>query len=346
MSNQIIRNLTQQGMDHLAKRRLRSALGPNTHVYLHVGSSKTGTTYIQNVFEQNRDALRQQGVLFPPISLSANRFTAGHSDLLSLKAQLNGSDPYLWMVEESQNGPDVERVILSCEYLLAMPYQLKRLKGLFSDFPLTVIVYLRRQDDWLDSIYKEHTEGRHDFNTLTADAFADEQTLLELNYEKLLEPIVDIFGMDGLLLKVYERGQFENGLLADFCGSVGVDVDALTTSNIPSNPSASIEDIEMMRILNKIPFKGKHGYGPFSMSIMELMYEGEVSKRRAMSPALRRRIVERYADANTAVARRFFDREDLFYAPLPDPDEPWQAVENVSLSRLEQFVDLLVPHLE
>lgn len=346
MSNQTIRNLTQQGMDHLSKRRLRSALGSNTRIFLHIGSSKTGTTYIQNVFEHNRDALRQQGVLFPPISLSANRFTAGHSDLLSLKAQLNGTDPFVWMAEESQNGPEVERVVLSSEYLLAMPYQLQRLKALFDDFPLSVVVYLRRQDDWLDSIYKEHTEGRHDFNTLSAEAFTEEQRLLELNYDKLLEPIVDIFGMEGLLLKVYERGQFENGLLADFCEAVGVNVDALSTSNIPSNPSASIEDIEMMRILNKIPFKGKHGYGPFSMSIMDLMYGGKVSKRRAMSPVLRRRIVERYADGNAAVARRFFNRDELFFDPLPDPEEPWEAVENVSLSRLEQFVDLLVPHLE
>jgi hypothetical protein len=34
-------------------------------VFLHVGSPKTGTTYLQGVLWRNREALRRQGLLLP-----------------------------------------------------------------------------------------------------------------------------------------------------------------------------------------------------------------------------------------------------------------------------------------
>ena len=36
-----------------------------THVYFHVGAPKTGTTFLQGVMRHNREALREQGVLYP-----------------------------------------------------------------------------------------------------------------------------------------------------------------------------------------------------------------------------------------------------------------------------------------
>lgn len=36
-----------------------------TRVFFHVGAPKTGTTYLQNVLFQNREALARRGVLYP-----------------------------------------------------------------------------------------------------------------------------------------------------------------------------------------------------------------------------------------------------------------------------------------
>jgi hypothetical protein len=41
-------------------------------VYLHVGASKTGTTYLQEVLWRNRDRLRQHGTLYPGLSPDAH----------------------------------------------------------------------------------------------------------------------------------------------------------------------------------------------------------------------------------------------------------------------------------
>jgi len=43
-----------------------------TRVFLHVGAPKTGTTYLQDVLWSNREALRQQGVLYPGDVASAH----------------------------------------------------------------------------------------------------------------------------------------------------------------------------------------------------------------------------------------------------------------------------------
>ncbi len=43
-----------------------------TRVYLHIGAPKTGTTYLQEVLFRNREALTEQGVLYPGLGAAAH----------------------------------------------------------------------------------------------------------------------------------------------------------------------------------------------------------------------------------------------------------------------------------
>ena len=344
MPTYFARRMAQSGMDLLAKHRFKQVYQGQT-IHLHIGMSKTGTTYIQQVFEKNRSVLKQQGLLFPPITMRAGGFSAGHTDLLSLKSQLNGKDLLNWVSDELENTTNIRNILFSSEYLVAKPDQLERLKKLFEDFDVQVIVYLRRQDEWLDSIYKEHTEGRHSFNTLRAERFAEEQQILELDYEKLLKPIVDIFGQESIAFRVYEQEQLKQGLLCDFAQLVDVDPQVLSTTDIPSNPSAALEDVELMRILNKLSYSGKSNYDEFAMEVMQILYEDTHKKKKALSPSVRIKVLDRYKQSNKRFANQYFGRENLFFAPLPDPNEPWEAVSQVKLNRLEQLIDALVPFL-
>ncbi|MBM75825.1 MAG: hypothetical protein CMK59_10530 [Proteobacteria bacterium] len=345
MATELARKLAQTGMDLFAKRRFNSVF-QGEKIYLHIGMSKTGTTYIQQVFEKNRSLLKEQGLIFPPITMRSGGFSAGHTDLLSLKSQLGGKDLLNWVSDELEASQGAENVLFSSEYLVAKPEQLKRLRLLFEGHCVQVILYLRRQDEWLDSIYKEHTEGRHSFNTMKAEDFVEKQQILELNYEKLLEPIVQIFGETNILLRVYEKEQFQDGLLGDFAELVGIDHGLLSIEDVPSNPSAAIEDVELMRIINKIPYSGKANYDSFAMQVMQLLYESSNAKRKAMSPDLRCKVMERYQKNNQNVARKYLKRDKLFWSSLPSRNEKWEPVETISLKRLEQFIDVLIPFLE
>ena len=112
-----------------------------------------------------------------------------------------------------------------------------------------------------------------------------------------------------------------------------------------SRPSASLEDVEIMRIINKIPYEGKANYDQFVERIMPILYDVKVAKRRALSPMIRRQLVERYEESNARVAQRFFNRDWLFKAESPSLDEPWEKVESVSLARVEQLIDELIAFL-
>src|SRR6476469_8908532 len=48
------------------REKLSAVLGRRSRpVYLHIGAMKTGTTYLQHLMEDNREALLRAGVLFP-----------------------------------------------------------------------------------------------------------------------------------------------------------------------------------------------------------------------------------------------------------------------------------------
>jgi hypothetical protein len=52
----------------------RKRQGPRQPVFVHVGEAKTGTTYLQNVLDTNRDALAENGFLYPPCGGSGHVF--------------------------------------------------------------------------------------------------------------------------------------------------------------------------------------------------------------------------------------------------------------------------------
>ena len=65
-------------------------------VYLHVGAPKTGTTYLQDVLWNNRDALRRAGVLYPGLSKDAQFHAVMDLQRSNFQEHLNPAVPGAW----------------------------------------------------------------------------------------------------------------------------------------------------------------------------------------------------------------------------------------------------------
>jgi hypothetical protein len=65
-------------------------------VYLHVGAPKTGTTYLQDVLWNNRDALRRSGVLYPGLSKDAQFHAAMDLQQSYFQEHLDPAVPGAW----------------------------------------------------------------------------------------------------------------------------------------------------------------------------------------------------------------------------------------------------------
>ena len=71
-------------------------------------------------------------------------------------------------------------------------------------------------------------------------------------------------------------------------------------------------------------------------------------KQHLLSPQQRREIIAKYEESNTKVAREYLGREDgrLFYAPLPDPDEPWEPYEGLTVEKVVPILTQMVFNLD
>jgi len=135
---------------------------------LHVGAPKTASTYIQRRLRANAERLRRHGIYVPVLREVAEM--SGNAKLLPVvisrcpsltfqrafaKVDVHALEPATIVAELLRDWrPDSESVILSAENL--RPIHAQRLRELLpGSVPTVVVLFVRRQDRWLDSYFNQ-----------------------------------------------------------------------------------------------------------------------------------------------------------------------------------------------
>ena len=119
---------------------------------VHIGAPKCASTTIQNHLKDNARALRQAGILIPDRSTSevVHRF---------VRRECGGADLIDAIKRLGREASGCNKIILSAEGLFQGVGPRERLiepfNHLSKDFDITVILYVRRQDEWLESAWKQ-----------------------------------------------------------------------------------------------------------------------------------------------------------------------------------------------
>lgn len=138
---------------------------------LHIGMHKTGTSSVQRYFSRNRAVLRRMGVCYPNSIGAKGERQPKHAaifDAISHEADFGSDHPVL--------GPSIDRIdqaaaeieaapgnlgVLSAEGLSGeRPVFASAMAELGSRFDTTVVVFVRRQDHWVESFYKQMVLSR------------------------------------------------------------------------------------------------------------------------------------------------------------------------------------------
>ena len=87
-------------------------------VIVHIGTSKTGSTFLQAILDLNRRAPVERGLLFPEKGLSLSPDgrrdrSSGHYFLI--RAIRQGDSKVFDELRKEVDGHDVEKILLSCE---------------------------------------------------------------------------------------------------------------------------------------------------------------------------------------------------------------------------------------
>ena len=325
----------------------------------HVGYSKTGTTAVQGLLAANRAGLRRQGILYPDaryagLQLGLENHNAVAAALTEPPAMgsLSAETYFRQFDAQAALSPRPDLVILSAEGFTGHPNVLlydtetdfraaedryvARLRALAGTRDTRIVVYLRRQDHWLNSTANQRIkfEGRNAgpaFDTM--ERFYARQKP-RLDYLASLACWSRHFGAENITVRPYERGQLAGGSVTDdFLQTAGIGHVALDAParGAPANPGLSRDVLEFKKRLN-----------PTLGSRFEIEVTGDLLARvsaemggdsgQLIEPALRRAILEACAAGNQEIARRYLDRADgrLFHEPWPAPDDLWEPYPGLS----------------
>ena len=262
----------------LFKGQPTSTARPNSDdpiVYLHIGMPKTGTTAIQRfLFENHTVLLEKQGCLYPDHSMGWYQ----HVPLVKAivrpifpKAIFNKAiadiEEKEWLegLTRQYRGKNCSKVIVSSEFLWASPAMQTHLKfhgdteqnfdliekvvaktrDTFSAFSeVKIIVYLRRQDTWLESFFNQQIKA--------GAVIPAEDAVLEVKnyllYAKNLKIWRKFFGAENVIVQIYEEA---TDIVSQFCATAGLDISGLNIRRSGEsevvNPSLSPRAIKIMR---------------------------------------------------------------------------------------------------
>jgi hypothetical protein len=334
-------------------------------IVLHIGYGKTGTTAIQGSLAANRELLATEGILYPEWRDFVERdnhngiakcltyrqheaflpafFKGLHNctaDTLVISGETLAIYPERGLLARPQRG-SIDGSLFQKNYRADPDWKHKKrdligeLKSKLPDSEeVRVVVFLRRQDLWIESIYNEDVKGGY----TAADFHAfGEYYKNSLHFDQQLELWADAFGPENVAVRVYEREQLQGGVVRQFfeagkiCGPDG-DVNQLVArlahpQNTTPNPRLSAEALASRRKTNarmvwmpEALWRRANSWARGRAdALSQKAGKGELFARQELLSRVERvAFLAQFKSGNEAVARKYLGREDgqLFRDPL------------------------------
>ncbi|HZZ80281.1 MAG TPA: hypothetical protein VFE62_17345, partial [Gemmataceae bacterium] len=209
-------------------------------LYLHIGTEKTGTSSVQNFLAANRARLAHMGILYPETPGAKNHtgLAAAAQDVTDtgpLRKTLglqNRNDVEAYRakliegLKEEYRGGAFKTVIMSnehCSSRLLRDEEVQWLKDILAPHfeKIRIVVYLRRQDDYLLSIYSTAVKSG---SVRPLEVPPLRSAAARYDYWPFLSRWARVFGRDAIVCRKFERATLKNGdVIDDLLSVIGVE---------------------------------------------------------------------------------------------------------------------------
>lgn len=321
-------------------------------VYLHIGLPKTGTTALQNFLTDNTDALAHSGICFPDFGLryphiswrrNAHFLIVSHVDEFGNKDPKQPCEEYEDTLNQIADlAGQYDRILLSDEAIWQnykkRPAFWPSLKEDFQKrgLALKVIVYLRRQDSLIESLYRQRVKA-----SCLTDRFDDyiRKLRFPLDYLKYADMLSEVLGKENLILRVYDREQYqgaEHNIFSDFLDIFGLSLsDGFKVKQAVFNTSLDGSMLEFRRLVNRLPHMDSAGILNKSIDLTVSDYPSGSAQGAGslFSPDELKAFLGSFAESNSLLAQKYLGREDGFLFPEPSAQLPKYSVNTDDLLR-------------
>lgn len=232
-------------------------------VFLHIGTMKSGTSYIQGMLWRNRDVLRAQGVLFPGSSwqdqVVAVRDVIG-ADSGGRRETVSGA----WeSMRDAMLGWTGAKAVLSMELLsVAAPERIESVVASLAPAEVHVVITARDLARVIPSAWQESTQNRQTWtwpvylSAVTGEGQAAPAAFRRFWRQHDVAAIAtqwaEVVGKDHVhVVVVPAAGGPRDELWRRFCSAVGLDETAFAGANrVRGNPAVGAASAEFLRRLN------------------------------------------------------------------------------------------------
>ncbi len=305
-----------------------------TELYLHVGLPKTGTTSIQYFMGHNRAVLKKHGICYPKLNYTypvTNPYRNGRflstpfveDEETEKKTKDRPCAEYESLLDHlAEIAPKYEKIVLSDEsiwsYRAKQPFFWQNLKDDLAkrNLDLHFIVYVRRQDQFVLSLYKEKI--KRSFTNLTFYEYLDwlKKHKYPLDYAAYIDMLTNILDRTHIHIRIFEKEQFqgeEHNLLSDFLDILGLSLkDGFET--LP-NENSSVDGtyLTMQYYLNSLS-EPPHLSPTLRQSFFDVQTQNPFIQNVGETTLFRKgeqaAFLERFSDSNRRLASQYLDRED------------------------------------
>lgn len=317
-------------------------------LFIHIGVHKTGSSAIQHFMDNNREVLlKKYNLYYPEVTGDRHCFQHNYFTRDLKKGNSSRINKFLEIAAKKSN-----RILLSSESFSGadtIPNSLKSIKDSFDR--IKIIAYLRRQDLWLESIYRQFVKNEsytiNDvFNVWVDKYLAGFNGIYSCDWIELLAKWSNVFGAENIIVRPYEKSQFFGGsLINDFLNTLEINYNSNDFSdNIRTyNKSFNLEATDFLRLMNN-----SSGLKRWRSSLNTLFTDPyHVTGEVYLTYEKRQKIMARFQSSNIKVIKTFLpENKELFIEPLPGLEDYPRVFQGLDKQEIIPKIESLVKDLE
>ena len=194
------------------------------NVFIHIGTGKTGTSYIQSSFVAHQKTLiERHGLLYP----ESGRVHHRHRVLRQIAERTSPATAFLDQLEQECGANRASTILLSDENLSWLNrYQIQTLRDAFGDHRPRIILWLRNQADMIRSAWQEAV--KHGEYESLSSYIRGARGRPRLEYLRMADQWAEGFGKEAMRIVLFdELAALGQDFFSAMLGVVGIADDSL-----------------------------------------------------------------------------------------------------------------------